>query len=143
MQTNYAIIVSDFNNEITHALRDGAVTRLHDHGVIESQIKIVHVPGAIEIPLTAALLAKSQKFSAIICLGAVIKGETDHYDYVCQQVSYGCQQAMLQYQVPVIFGILTTSTYEQALDRIGGKHGHKGEEAANAAIQMVNVIKCI
>ncbi len=141
MQTNYAIIVSQFNEEITSKLLEGALSRLQKHGVKNENIRVVHVPGAVEIPLTAKLLAKSNRFQAIISLGAVIRGDTDHYDYVCQQVSHGCQQVMLEHEVPVIFGILTTNTEEQALERVGGSHGHKGCDAADAAIAMVAVAK--
>jgi len=136
----FAIVVSQFNQEITDKLLEGALTRLRELGVQENQIKISKVPGAVEIPLTAKLLAKSQQYDAIICLGAVIRGDTDHYDYVCQQVSYGCQQVMLQFDVPVIFGMLTTQNVEQAEERVGGTMGHKGVEAADAAIHMVDVI---
>lgn len=135
-----AIVVSQFNPSITEKLLEGAQSRLKEAGFTDSQIKIFKVPGAVEIPLTAKLLAKSQKYQAVICLGAVIRGDTDHYDYVCQQVSYGCQQVMMQYDIPIIFGILTTENEEQAEARVGGKEGHKGIDAADAAIQMMNVI---
>ena len=141
MQANYAIIVSQFNEEITSKLLEGALSRLQEQGVARTNIHVVHVPGAVEIPLTAKLLAKTNRFQAIISLGAVIRGDTDNYDYVCQQVSYGCQQVMLEHEVPVIFGILTTNNEEQALERVGGSHGHKGCDAADAAIAMVRVGK--
>lgn len=133
---NIAIIVSEFNQDITSKLLAGALERLKERGIAQEQIYTVKVPGAVEIPLTAQLLAKSKKYSAIICLGAVIRGDTDHYDYVCQQVSNGCQRVMLEQEVPVIFGILTTNTVEQAEDRVGGKEGHKGHDAADAALVM-------
>lgn len=136
----FAIIVSQFNEFVTDKLLEGALARLKELNFDENQIKIVKVPGAVEIPLTAKLLARSQKFNAIICLGAVIRGDTDHYDYVCQQVSNGCQQVMMDFDVPVIFGILTTQNVEQAEDRVGGKEGHKGIESIDAAIQMINVL---
>src|SRR5687768_13583330 len=104
----FAIVVSQFNQTITDKLLDGALTRLKELNVKDDQINLIKVPGAVEIPLTAKLLARSQKYHAIICLGAVIRGDTDHYDYVCQQVSNGCQQVMMDFDVPVIFGILTT-----------------------------------
>ncbi|HXW60851.1 MAG TPA: 6,7-dimethyl-8-ribityllumazine synthase [Myxococcota bacterium] len=133
----YALIVSDFNEEITRELLRGAEGELKKKGVLDTHLAIYHVPGAIELPLAAQWCAKAQQFDAIICLGAVIRGETDHYHYVCEQVSYGCQKVMLTYNVPVIFGVLTVNTEEEALARLGGSHGHKGKEAAKAAIQMV------
>lgn len=139
----YAIVVSEFNDEITDELLSGAVSQLIALGVVKKNIKVVRVPGAVEIPLVAKLLAKSKKYKAIICLGAVIQGDTNHYDYVCQQVSDGCQRVMLDHEVPVIFGILTTRNLKQAKDRIGGKEGHKGKEAAEAAVEMVRVLKTI
>lgn len=135
-----AIVVSLFNSEITNPLLQGATDRLLNAGLALSQITIIKVPGAIEIPLIAKQLAKKNCYAAIICLGAVIRGETDHYDYVCNQVSQGCQQVMLQHDVPIIFGILTTNTLDQALDRIGGKMGHKGIESAEAALHMAEVM---
>jgi 6,7-dimethyl-8-ribityllumazine synthase len=142
-QPHYAIVVADFNAEITDKLLAGALQRLGERGVGTQQIAITHVPGAVEIPLTAKLLARTKKYSAIICLGAVIRGDTDHYDYVCQQVSNGCQQMMLEMEIPIIFGILTTKNLKQAYARVGGKDGHKGFEAADAAIKMVEIIKVL
>lgn len=139
----FAIIVSDFNMEITHALKVGAIDQLKQKGIAEHHIKVIHVPGAVEIPLIAKLLAKKSEFSAIICLGAVIRGETSHYDYVCDQVSQGCQQVMLDHQIPVIFGVLTTDNEAQAQDRIGGKHGHKGRDAADAALTMAALVQTL
>lgn len=136
-----AIVVSQFNREITDALLNGAVGLLQDKLIHE--YTVVKVPGAIEIPLIAQQLACSHKFDAIIALGAVIRGETSHYDYVCEQVSQGCQKVMLDHQLPVIFGILTTENEEQCWDRLGGKHGHKGREAAQAALDMVSIIRQI
>lgn len=138
-----AIVVSQFNEFITEKLLEGALARLKELQCNDNQVTIFKVPGAVEIPLTAKLLAKSQKYQAIICLGAVIRGDTDHYDYVCQQVSYGCQQVMMEWDVPVIFGVLTTQTVEQAEERVGGKEGHKGREAADAAMQMIEVIQSL
>ncbi|HSW93489.1 MAG TPA: 6,7-dimethyl-8-ribityllumazine synthase [Gammaproteobacteria bacterium] len=136
-----AVVVSEFNQEITDKLLEGAHVRLLERGLCEKNIKVIKVPGAVEVPLTAKMLAKSGKYDAIICLSAVIRGETSHYDYVCQQISQGCQQVMLAFDVPVIFGVLTTENIEQAEDRIGGKEGHKGIEAADAAIRMIEVMK--
>jgi len=139
--TNYriAIVVSSYNAEITQALLQGTVSQLTKHQLNQDNLKIIEVPGAVEIPLTAKWLAQTKQFDAIICLGAVIQGETDHYDYVCDQVSQGCQRIMLDYNIPVIFGVLTTKNVEQARDRSGGKHGHKGIEAADAAMKMIAI----
>jgi 6,7-dimethyl-8-ribityllumazine synthase len=137
----FAIIVSEFNSNITDKLLDGALSRLIQKGINANNIDIIKVPGAIEIPLIAQLLARSNKYHAIICLGAVIRGETDHYDYVCNQVSQGCQQVMLNFNIPVIFGILTTNNEEQALERVGGAEGHKGIYAADAALRMSSIIQ--
>jgi 6,7-dimethyl-8-ribityllumazine synthase len=139
----FAIVVSEFNPEITHKLLAGAMLRLSQLGVTENQITTVHVPGAVEIPLTAKLLARSKKYVAIICLGAVIRGETTHYDYVCQQVSEGCQRVMLELEIPVVFGVLTTENEEQAYERLGGKDGHKGMDAADVAVKMANITKML
>jgi 6,7-dimethyl-8-ribityllumazine synthase len=139
----FAIVASLFNSSITDKLVEGAYDQLQQHQVDKEKIVVIRVPGAVEIPLTAKLLAKTQEYAAIICLGAVIRGETSHYDYVCQQVSQGCQQIMLHFDIPVIFGVLTTDNFIQAEERVGGKYGHKGKEAADAAIHMANVIEQI
>lgn len=139
----FAIIVSEYNTDITDKLLAGAQERLIERGIPATNITVIKVPGAVEIPLTALWLAKTGKYAAIICLGAVIRGETSHYDYVCEQVSQGCQQVMMQYELPVIFGVLTTENFIQAEERVGGMHGHKGIEAADAAIQMVNLQETI
>lgn len=138
--SNFAIVYSEFNQFITTELYYGAYQHLLAQGIKENQITTIKVPGAVEIPLAAKLLAEKNIYQAIICLGAVIRGETSHYDYVCGQVSSGCQQVMLAYNVPVIFGVLTTENEEQAYARIGGPHGHKGIEAANVALEMVRVV---
>lgn len=136
-----AVITSRFNEEITEKLKAGALERLAEKGVSQEQLTVIDVPGAIEIPLIAQQCAKHKKYHAIICLGAVIRGETTHYDYVCEQVSQGCQQVMLQYDIPIIFGVLTTENTEQALDRVGGAHGHKGCDAADAALEMIGLMR--
>ena len=136
---NIAVVVSEFNQEITSKLLEGAITELAASGVNPENVKTFNVPGCVEIPYMTQQLAKSKRYSAIIALGAVIRGETDHYDYVCQQVSYGCQRVMLDYEVPVIFGVLTTHKMQQALDRVGGAHGHKGIYCAKAALQMIEI----
>lgn len=131
-----AIIVSTFNEEITNELKNGAIARLIQLGFHDKDLTLIEVPGAIEIPLIANILAKKNQVEAIIALGAVVRGETSHYDYVCDQVSQGCQRVMLDHNVPIIFGVLTTENEEQAWDRLGGKHGHKGREAADCAVMM-------
>lgn len=136
-----AIVVSQFNEEITGRLYQGAMERLKEFGFKEDRIVTVFVPGAIEIPIIAKRLAKSGVFEAVVCLGAVIRGDTSHYDYVCNQVSDGCQRIALDHEVPVIFGVLTTDNEEQALARVGGEHGHKGREAIDAAMAMVSVMR--
>jgi len=138
---NIAIVVSRFNFDITERLCQGAVDRLHELGFGHEQLTVVWVPGAVEIPLTAQRLAKTGHYEAIIALGAVIQGETTHMQYVCEQASQGCQQVMLQHDIPVIFGVLTTLNDEQALERVGGSHGHKGRDAADAAYEMVSVLR--
>lgn len=135
------IVLSLFNDEVTHPLLKGTLQRLEELGIEKKNIHVVKVPGAVEIPLTAKMLAKSKRFQALICLGAVIRGETSHFDYVCSQVSAGCQQVMMEYELPVIFGVLTTENVEQARDRVGGRAGHKGREAAEAALHMIIVMQ--
>jgi 6,7-dimethyl-8-ribityllumazine synthase len=140
---NIAIVVSRFNQEITQKLYDGAIQRLKELNVDTQKVTVVWVPGAIEIPLAAQRLAKTKKYEAIICLGAVIMGETKHFDYVCQQVSFGCQTVALTHDIPVIFGVLTTDTEEQAYDRVGGLHGHKGRSAVDTAFELISVLRQI
>ncbi len=138
-----AIVVSRFNEEITSRLLEGAQTRLKEKGQSDSSSVVVWVPGAVEIPITAQRLALSKKYDAIITLGAVVRGETTHYDYVCEMVSQGCQQVALSSQIPVIFGVLTTENEEQAFDRLGGKHGHKGKDAVDTALEMISTLRKI
>lgn len=135
------IISSRFNQEITQELKRGALFRLEERGVKDEDISVIEVPGAIEIPLVAKRVAMSKQAAVIIALGAVIKGETKHFDYVCEQVSQGCQQVALAYDIPVIFGVLTTETLSQAWDRLGGNHGHKGIEVADCAIEMYYLLE--
>jgi len=138
-----AIVVSRFNEEVTGGLLMGAVSRLKELDFATDQVSVVWVPGAVEIPLVAQKLAQTKRYQAIIALGAVIRGETTHYDYVCGQVSDGCLRVSLDEKVPVIFGVLTTENEEQALDRIGGKHGHKGRDAVDAAVETVSALRQI
>lgn len=137
------IIVSRFNNFITEKLLDGALDGLKSHGAEDSKISIVHVPGAFEIPLLAQRMAKSGKFDALICLGAVIRGETPHFEYVSEAVTRGIVRTISQHEIPVAFGVLTTNSVEQAMERSGAKDANKGYEAALVAIEMVSVTRQI
>lgn len=137
----FCVILSRFNDFIGAKLLDGAIDELKRHGVADGNIDIVRVPGAFEIPLAAQKFAQSGKYNAIITLGAVIKGSTSHYDYVCAEVSKGVAQVSLQTGVPVIFGVLTTDNIEQAIERAGTKAGNKGSDAAKSAIEMANLFK--
>lgn len=138
---NIAICVSRFNSSITEKLLQGTLERLRELDVASQNVQVCWVAGAVELPLAAQHCAKSGKFDAVICLGAVIRGETGHYEFVCQQASYGCQRVALDFHIPVIFGVLTTENYQQALDRVGGVQGHKGREAADTAISMISLLK--
>ena len=138
---HYAIVVARFNELVTKRLLDGAVETLRRHGVREDHLTVVWVPGSFELPLVADRLAKSGKFAAVCCLGAVVQGETSHHEYINQQVAAGLMRSGLESGVPVLFGVLTCSSMEQAFERAGGKVGNKGSDAALAAIEMVNVLK--
>nr|WNN92427.1 6,7-dimethyl-8-ribityllumazine synthase [uncultured Rickettsiella sp.] len=141
---NIAIIVSRFNQNITEELLHGALQRLQELNFPEQCITIVRVPGAVEIGLAAQQIAVSdENCLAIICLGAIIRGETDHYDYICQQVSYACQKVTLQESIPVIFAVLTTDNEEQALARIDEKRCHKGRDAVDVAMEMISALEQI
>ena len=135
------IVVSRFNEFITSKLLSGAVDGLKRHNVEEDHIEAAWVPGAFEIPLIAYKMAQCGKYDAVICLGAVIRGNTSHYEYVCSEVSKGIAGAALNSQVPVMFGVLTTETIEQAIERAGMKAGNKGFECAVGAVEMVNLIR--
>ena len=134
-----AIVVAEFNALITGKMLEGALQEAHDQGFKNSQIVIRKVPGAVELPYAAKLLAETNNFDAIILFGCVIRGETDHYDFVCNQVSFGTQKVMHQYNLPIIFGILTTHNKEQALERVGGKKGHKGKYCFQAALTIAKM----
>jgi 6,7-dimethyl-8-ribityllumazine synthase len=136
-----ALVAARFNQFIVQKLVDGAREGLLSHGVKEDSIDLVWVPGSFEIPAVAKRLAESKKYAAVICLGAVIKGETDHYEYVAGNAAGGVAQVALSTGVPVIFGIITCQTVEQAMDRAGGKAGNKGFDAALAALEMANLLK--
>jgi len=142
-KAKYAIVVSRFNDFITSKLLDGAIDALQRHGAADEQITVVWVPGSIEITPAAKKLATSGKFNAVICLGAVIRGQTNHYDYVCQQVSRGVGQVNYDTGVPTIFGVLTCDTIEQAIERAGTKAGNAGVNAAASAMEMVDVMSQI
>lgn len=135
----FGIIVSRFNNSVTEKLLTGALDALKSHGAEENNIDIVHVPGAFEIPLLACKMAGSGRYDALICLGAVIRGETPHFDYIAAEVSRGVAGVMSQYRIPVAFGVLTTNNVEQAMERAGANSGNKGFEAALTAIEMVSL----
>lgn len=139
----FCIIVARFNEFIGSKLLSGAVDELVRHGVKEENIDIIWCPGAFEIPLVAKKAAKTGKYNAIITLGAVIKGSTSHYDYVCAEVSKGVASVSLETSIPVIFGVLTCDNIEQAIERAGTKAGNKGSDAAKSAIEMANLISKI
>ncbi|MBR3321727.1 MAG: 6,7-dimethyl-8-ribityllumazine synthase [Exiguobacterium sp.] len=135
------IVVGRFNDLITMRLLDGAKDALKRHGVKGEDVSLAFVPGAFELPLVAKKMAMSKKYDAVITLGAVIRGATPHFDYVCNEAAKGIAQASYQSEVPVIFGVLTTETIEQAIERAGTKAGNKGWEAATSAIEMANLLK--
>lgn len=135
-EMRFGIVVSDWNQEITFSLLDGCVKTLKKHGATDEDIVIKHVPGSFELTLGAQLMAENEDVDAIICLGCVVQGETPHFTYICQSVSMGITQLNIDYNVPVIFGVLTTNNIEQARERAGGKYGNKGDEAAVTAIKM-------
>ncbi len=137
------IVVARFNEFITSKLLSGAVDALTRHDVADDCIDVAWVPGAFEIPLIASKMANSGKYNAVICLGAVIRGNTSHYDYVCSEVSKGVAQVSMSSQIPVMFGVVTTENIEQAIERAGTKAGNKGYDAAMGAIEMVNLIRAM
>jgi 6,7-dimethyl-8-ribityllumazine synthase len=136
-----AIVVSRFNEKITGALLDGARRALAARGVADGDVTVAWVPGAFELPLVAKHLAQGGRCDGVVCLGAVIRGDTPHFDYVAGEASRGLQQAALDTGVPIVFGVLTTDTLQQALDRVGGCEGHKGEEAAETAVEMIELLR--
>ena len=135
------IVVARFNEFIGSKLLGGAIDGLVRHGMNEDDIEVIWVPGAFEIPVMAQKMAQSKKYDAIICLGAVIKGSTSHYDYVCAEVSKGIASVSLQFGLPVMFGVLTTDNIEQAIERAGTKAGNKGYDCALSAIEMANLFR--
>jgi len=139
----FGIVVGRFNEFISNKLLGGAIDALVRHGAEESNIEVTWVPGAFEIPLAASKMAASKKFDAVICVGAVIRGSTPHFDYVSNEVSKGIAKVSLDTGIPVIFGVLTTDTIEQAIERAGTKAGNKGYDAAVTAIEMANLLKTL
>ena len=139
----FAVLVSEWNEDITEALFEGALRTLLEHGVNRENIIRSNVPGSFELSLGAQMYAREEHIDAVICLGCVVKGETMHNRYICESVAQGLKDVALKFNKPVIFGVLTTETMQQALDRAGGKHGNKGEDAALAAIKMLTLINNI
>jgi 6,7-dimethyl-8-ribityllumazine synthase len=137
----FGIVVSDWNEDVTFAMCDAAINTLIAHGGKAKNIVMKHVPGSFELTLGAQWLAENDEFDAIICIGCIIQGETRHFDFICQSVTQGITQLNLDYNIPFVFGVLTTNTPEQAKDRAGGKYGNKGEEAAITAIKMAALKK--
>lgn len=135
----FAIVVSQWNAQVTGSLLDGAVTGLLKHGANEGDIDVIQVPGSYELISGADIVLRKDDIDAVICLGCVIQGETRHFDFICDAVGHGIANVALKYNKPVIFGVLTTDNLQQALDRAGGKHGNKGEEAAITAIQLARI----
>ncbi|MGM0462402.1 MAG: 6,7-dimethyl-8-ribityllumazine synthase [Fibrobacterota bacterium] len=139
----FALVTGRFNDFITEKLQNGALDGLIRHEVSSDDISIVKVPGAFEIPLAAKRLAKSKRFDAVICLGAIIRGATPHFEYVAAELTKGIAQVSMETEVPVVFGVLTTDTIEQAVERAGTKSGNKGFDAALTALEMANVMEKI
>lgn len=139
----FAIVVSRFNELVSKEMLNGSIDTLLRHGVKENEITVVWVPGAFEIPAITQKLVQTKKYNAVICLGAVVRGDTPHFDYIAAEVSKGIAQIGLQSGLPVAFGILTVDTLEQALERAGTKAGNKGRQAAETAIEMVNLVEQI
>ena len=137
------VIVARFNDFFTSKLQEGAMTALTRHGVRDEDITVVSVPGSFEIPLVAKKMAESGRYEAVICLGAVIRGETDHYEHVAGEAAKGIANAAMATGVPVIFGVLTTDTVDQAINRSGGKQGNTGYNAGVSAIEMVNLLRSL
>ncbi len=138
-----ALVVAKFNQFVTQRLEEGARAALAAHGVRDEDVTVTWVPGSFEIPVVAKTLAKSGRYHAVVCLGCVIKGETPHFDYVAGEAAKGVAQAASESGVPVLFGVLTANTMEQAIDRAGGKMGNRGYDAAVAAIEMANLMKVL
>jgi 6,7-dimethyl-8-ribityllumazine synthase len=132
----FGIVVSEWNHQVTGAMLEGARTTLIKHGTKPENIMITYVPGSFELTLGAQLMAKNRELDAVICLGCIIQGETRHFDFICQSVTQGITQLNISHDLPFVYGVLTTQNLQQAIDRSGGKHGNKGDEAAITAIKM-------
>lgn len=140
----FGIVAARFNADIVDALLDGCIRRLSEMGIAtELRVEIHRVPGAFELPVAACAMARSGRFAAVICLGCVVRGDTPHFEYVAGETARGIQQVSIDECVPIIFGVLTTETFEQARERTGGSHGHAGERAAEAAVEMASVLHAI
>lgn len=139
----FAVVASNFNEVVVGKLVDGALACFRAHGIAEDDLLVAWVPGAFELPLAAKKVAESGQYDAVVCLGAVVRGETAHFDHVAGQAASGIQQSALETGMPIAFGVLATETLEQALDRAGGKHGNKGWDAAMAAMQMASVLDAL
>jgi 6,7-dimethyl-8-ribityllumazine synthase len=142
-ETRVAIVAARFNAELVAELLTGCRRRLVEAGLSNDRIEVYRVPGAFELPVTATVLAETTRVSAVICLGCVIRGDTPHFDYVAGEAARGIARVSLDHSLPVIFGVLTTNTEQQAWDRAGGSHGHAGERAAEAALEMIGVLRAI
>lgn len=136
-----AILATRFNDLVVDRLLEGAVTALKRHGADESSLQVIRTPGAMELPLAARRLAQARRFDGIVALGAVIRGGTPHFDYVCRECAAGLQRVSLEFDLPIGFGVLTCDTMEQALDRAGGKGGNKGADAALATVEMISLLR--
>jgi 6,7-dimethyl-8-ribityllumazine synthase len=136
-ERRFGVVVSEWNSAVTDSLFEGALHTLLSHGANKDYIEVLKVPGSFELCLGAQKMAQNPAIDAVICLGCVIQGETRHFEFICNAVAAGLTQVSLKYDKPVIFGVLTTDNYQQALDRAGGKHGNKGDEAAITAIKML------
>jgi 6,7-dimethyl-8-ribityllumazine synthase len=142
-KTRIAIAAARFNADLVDELLTGCLNRLTELGVAETHVEVVRVPGAFELPVTAKAFARTGRFDAVICLGAVVRGDTPHFEYVAGECARGLQDVAIWEHLPVIFGVLTTNTHQQAVERIGGAHGHAGERAAEAAVEMIGVLHSI
>jgi 6,7-dimethyl-8-ribityllumazine synthase len=139
-KTRIAVAAARFNADLTDELLAGCLRRLGELGVADDHVEVVRVPGAFELPVTAKAFARTGRFDAVVCLGAVVRGDTPHFDYVAGECARGLQDVSIDEHIPVIFGVLTTNTHEQAVARTGGTHGHAGERAAEAAVEMIAVL---
>ena len=139
----FGLIVSRFNNFLTDKLLEGAIDCLKRHGAEESKLSVAYVPGAFEIPYVASRMAKSGNYDAVVCLGALVRGDTPHFDYIANEASKGIARIALETGVPVIYGLVTADTLEQAIERSGTKAGNKGWDAAESAIEMINLYKAL